>query len=145
MADLSSDASSVPAAEALRPSESPARLIVFGLVIIALFFGAFGIWAALSPLDGAVVGDGVVNVDGNRKTVADLEGGIVREVAVKEGAHVDVGDVLVQLDDQKLLAQVDIYAQQIAVARATEARLIAELGGAPQIDFPPDLLAGTRG
>lgn len=145
MADVSSgNASTLAAPAEARPSDSPARLIAFGLAVVALFFGAFGFWAALSPLDGAVVGDGVVTVDGNRKTVADLEGGIVRSVAVREGAHVDIGDVLVQLDDQKLRAQVDLYRQQIAVAKATEARLSAEYSGATEISFPPELLAGTE-
>ena len=133
-----------PPADVPRLSDSPAPLIGFGVLVVLLFFGAFGVWAALSPLDGAVVGDGVVNVEGNRKTVADLEGGIVREVAVKEGAHVNAGDVLVLLDDQRLQAQVDIYHQQIAVDRATQARLAAELAGAETIAFPADLLSASE-
>ena len=128
-------------ASSARVSASVRGLVLLGLTVVVLFFGAFGTWAALAPLDGAIVADGIVTVEGNRKSVQHLDGGIVKQISVKEGDHVGVGDVLMVLDDQKLAAQADIYAQQLAVARATEARLVAELADADSIDFPPDLLA----
>src|SRR5579872_6056839 len=56
-----------------------------GWLMIAGFFGGFGTWAATAPLNGAVVASGVVKVEGNRKSVQHLDGGIVRELRVKEG------------------------------------------------------------
>ena len=59
------------------PDESFKRIAVVGWVIIAVFFGVFGTWAASAPLKGAVVANAVVKVEGNRKSVQHLEGGIV--------------------------------------------------------------------
>ncbi|MEQ1769591.1 MAG: HlyD family type I secretion periplasmic adaptor subunit [Devosia sp.] len=120
-------------------SDSARSAIVTGLIVLALFFGGFGLWSALSPLDGAVVGEGVVTVEGNRKSIDSLDGGIVREVLVVEGQHVAVGDVLLVLDDGLSQAQVDIYAQQFAVALATQARLEAELSDAKTVIYPDGL------
>ena len=47
-----------------------------------------------APLNGAVVGNAVVKVEGNRKSVQHLDGGIVKELRVKEGDKVKAGDVL---------------------------------------------------
>ena len=69
-------------------------LVIAGSCIVLAFFGLFGGWAALSPLDGAVVGEGIVTVEGNRKSVEHLEGGTVKEIDVREDDHVAVGDVL---------------------------------------------------
>ena len=68
-----------------------------GMVIIFLFFGAFGGWAATAPLSGAVIANGVVSPEGSRRTVQHLEGGIIDEIRVREGATVAEGDVLMVL------------------------------------------------
>jgi epimerase transport system membrane fusion protein len=128
-------------AEPVRVSDSISGAVRLGLVIVVLFFVVFGGWAALSPLDGAIVGDGVVTVEGNRKSVEHLEGGIVKQILVKEGDRVAVGDTLLVLDDERLRAQADIVSQQLVVARATEARLVAELGDKPAVAFPAELTA----
>ena len=67
-----STAPSGPAPSPSRARDSASGPIWFGVSIVVLFFGVFGTWAALSPLDGAIVGEGVVTVDGNRKTVEHL-------------------------------------------------------------------------
>ncbi|MEO6394931.1 MAG: HlyD family type I secretion periplasmic adaptor subunit [Devosia sp.] len=123
------------------PSDSVRGAVRLGIIVVAGFFGVFGGWAALSPLDGAIVSEGVVTVEGNRKSVDHLDGGTVTEIRVKEGDHVAAGDVLVIFDDIQPRAQRELYAQQLAVARALEARLAAELEGAANIQFPPDMLA----
>src|SRR5882724_3302209 len=70
------------------PSDSIKRVALAGWLIIAIFFGGIGAWAATAPLNGAVVGNAVVKVDGNRKSVQHLDGGIVKELRVKEGDRV---------------------------------------------------------
>lgn len=126
------------------PNASPRMPIIVGLVIIILFFGVFGSWAAMSQLNGAVVGEGVVSVEGNRKSVDHLEGGIVRELHVRDGDDVRAGDLLLVLDGERANAQVDIFSQQVAVARALEARLLAERAGTDAIAFPAELTASTE-
>ena len=62
-----------------------------GILIIALFFGLLGGWAALAPLNGAVIAQAEVKVDGNRKSIQHFEGGIVREIRIKDGDIVAKG------------------------------------------------------
>src|SRR5438874_10338313 len=100
-----------PAADG-RPSDSIKRVALAGWLIIAVFFGGIGFWAATAPLNGAVVGNAVVKVEGNRKSVQHLDGGIVKELRVKEGDKVGAGDVLVVLDETQARAEYDILSQQ---------------------------------
>ncbi len=121
-------------------SDSARGSVRAGLIILALFFGGFGGWAAVAPLNAAVVGEAVVKVEGNRKSVQHLDGGVVKELHVKDGDQVKEGDVLVVLDDTQVRAEFDILSQQYAILRATEARLIAELTNANEIRFPAELV-----
>jgi HlyD family type I secretion membrane fusion protein len=121
------------------PSDSAFGSIAAGLLILLIFFGGFGTWAATAPLNGAVVGNGVVKVESNRKSVQHLDGGIVKQLRVKEGDKVEVGDILIVLDDSQARAEFEVLSQQYAVLRATEERLRAELTRAPQLVMPNDL------
>ncbi len=123
------------------PSDSIKRVALAGWLIIAIFFGGIGSWAATAPLNGAVVGNAVVKVEGNRKSVQHLDGGIVKELYVKEGDKVGAGDVLVVLDETQAQAEYDVLSQQYMVLRATEARLLAELNHSSELVMPEDLKA----
>ncbi|KUM23941.1 secretion protein HylD [Mesorhizobium loti] len=112
-----------------------------GVLIIALFFGVFGGWAALAPLNGAVLADAVVKVEGNRKSVQHFDGGTVKEIRVKDGDIVKAGDVLVVLDDTRARSEFNLYSQQYALLRATDARIRAELDGHEAVAFPKDITA----
>jgi hypothetical protein len=46
--------------------DSPRRYATIGWVILLLFFGVLGTWAVVAPLNGAVVSQAVVKVEGNR-------------------------------------------------------------------------------
>ncbi len=127
--------------ESQAPSDSCRGAALAGWLIIALFFGGLGVWAGLAPLDGAVVANGVVKVDGNRKSVQHLDGGIVKEQRVKEGDRVAAGEVLIVLDDTQARAEFEVLAEQYLVLRATEVRLLAELAGETELIMPPELAA----
>jgi HlyD family type I secretion membrane fusion protein len=123
------------------PDESITRVAAVGWVIIAIFFGLFGTWAAIAPLKGAVVANGLIKVEGNRKSVQHLEGGIVKELRVKEGDRVTAGDVVMVLDDSQARAEHEVLTRDLIVLRATEERLRAELAHRAQMTFPADLNA----
>lgn len=125
------------------PSDSAQRPALCGWLLIALFFGGLGSWAATAPLHGAVVANAVVKVDGNRKSVQHLDGGIVKELRVKEGDHVAAGDLLIVLDNSQALAEFEVLSEQVLVLRATEARLLAELANADTLEMPSDLAQRT--
>jgi HlyD family secretion protein/epimerase transport system membrane fusion protein len=113
------------------------RLI--GYVALVVFFGGFGSWAALSPLASAAVSPGVVSPDGSRKTVAHLEGGIVREIAVREGDTVHRGQKLLTLEDVRARAEFEALRERFVHLVTLEARLLAELVDATEIERPASL------
>ena len=115
-----------------------------GLAILLAGVGGFVGWASFAPIDSATVAQGVVTVEFNRKTVQHLEGGIVREIFVREGERVAPGHLLVRLDDTQALAQLEIARSQYLANRALEARLVAERDGYREVVFPDDLLAARN-
>lgn len=117
------------------------RPALAGYVIIILAFGVFGGWAAFARLDSAAVAMGVVTVESSRKTIAHLEGGIVRQIFVREGQHVEEGQILFKMDDTTPQAGADMSQNQLMAALAQEARLVTERDRLPEIVFPPDLQA----
>ncbi|MCV6590010.1 MAG: HlyD family type I secretion periplasmic adaptor subunit [Marinobacterium sp.] len=123
--------------QAVKPvntDDGPIRWI--GFMVIALVFGGFGSWAALAPLDSAALAPGVVTVKNYRKTVQHLEGGIVKDIQVRDGVEVKAGDLLLVLDDTQARAELEILRGQRFAAVASEARLKAERDGLSNIRFP---------
>lgn len=133
--------SPVPPGTPVRLDDSARGPVRAGWIIILVFFGGFGLWSATAPLNAAVVGDAVVKVEGNRKSVEHPDGGRIKEVLVHEGDHVGAGDVVLVLDDTDDRAQVDLLTRQQAQLMATEARLRAEYTGLDAVVFPPELSA----
>lgn len=121
------------------PSDSLRRPLFAGSLIVLLFFGGLGCWAFTAPLNGAVVATGVVKVEGNRKSVQHLDGGIVKELRVKEGDKVNSGDIVLLLDDSQARAEFEVLSQQFLMLRATEERLKAELNRTTFMRMPADL------
>lgn len=117
------------------------RLIWGGFFILLLGFGGLGTWAALAPLKSAAVAPGVVKVAGERKTVQHLEGGIIKDILVEEGDHVEQGQVLIRLDDTQSRAAAQLFEGQYDALVAKAARLLAERDGAEEITFPEGLLS----
>jgi len=115
-----------------------------GIAIVVLFFGAGGGWAATAPLSGAAVASGVVSPLGSRQTVQHLEGGIIREILVKEGDQVAAGAVLFELEDVQAQSEVGAYVGRLRAYAAEEARLMAERNGSETIDFDHPVLADTN-
>ena len=112
------------------------RTMAFGVIVIALFFGGFGVWAVLVPLESAVIAQGVLSVSGKRKTVQHLEGGIVTDILVEEGDTVAAGQPLITLDDTQAHAAFSLLQGQYDSAAALKARLEAERDGLAQIRYP---------
>ena len=73
--------------------------IRLGIIALVLGFGGFLAWAAYAPLDEGVPAAASVAIDTKRKTIQHQSGGIIRQVAVREGQRVKAGDTLVELDD----------------------------------------------
>lgn len=116
---------------------------VAGFLIIAVAFGGFGGWAALAPLNSAVVSQGTVTVSGNRRDVQHLEGGIVKELLVRDGDVVEAGQVLMRMDPSRAMANLSMVRAQLNADLALEARLMAERDKRAAITFPADLASNV--
>ncbi|HEY5140900.1 MAG TPA: biotin/lipoyl-binding protein, partial [Methylococcales bacterium] len=81
-----------------------------------------------------------VTVEGYRKTVQHLEGGIVKAIHVRDGDTVSKGQVLIELDDTSSRAQLETLRGQLYSAFAREARLITERDGKPALAYPANLI-----
>lgn len=121
--------------QAKRQMRSP---VVWGVGVMSVFFLGFGIWAAVAPISGAVTASGVVKVEANKKTLKSRDGGVIREINVKEGDRVVPGQVLIRFDDTNYAAQVEIFENQFNTLRMQSARLQAEIIGGALI-IPPEL------
>ena len=117
--------------------DRPVRRLGYALIFIV--FGGFGVWSYFAPLGSAVLAPGSVTVEGYRKTVQHLEGGIVKALHVRDGDNVEKGQVLVELDDTSSKAQLETLRGQLFSDLAREARLIAERDGKALITYPDDL------
>ncbi|HSP25835.1 MAG TPA: HlyD family type I secretion periplasmic adaptor subunit [Saliniramus sp.] len=118
--------------------------IVAGLSLIAVGFGGFLLWAAFAPLHSAVLATGYVAVESQRKVVQHLEGGIVGNVHVGEGAEVDAGDLLISLDARRAEARKSQLEIRLFTLGAEKGRLEAELAEAPAITVGPLLAARSE-
>lgn len=115
--------------------------LLAGAAVSIAFFGAFGGWAALAPLDSAAIAPGVVSVESARKTVQHLEGGMVGRILAHDGDRVAAGQALLWLDETRARATLESLKLQRAAAAALGARLQAERDGGAEPTFP-DWLAG---
>jgi HlyD family secretion protein len=114
-----------------------------GVLLVGLFFGGIGWWAATAPLAGAAIAPGIISPDGSRRTVQHLEGGIIREILVTDGSIVRAGDPLIVLEDVQARAGFDLLQTRFYTLAATQARLLAEQARTTSIRFPDWLVQAT--
>ncbi len=128
-----------PALPSAPPRPPLGRFVGAGLLVIVLFFGGFGAWAGLAPLASSAVANGAIRVEGNRKTLQHLEGGIIQELLVKEGDIVQRDQILLRLDRTAAQSRFETVRHQYDLLKASEVRLLAEQAGSDRLVFPQDL------
>lgn len=110
-----------------------------GYAILFLFFGVFGVWAAVAPLGSGAIALGQVQVAGSQKVVQHLEGGIIKEIRVQEGDTVKQGDILMVLEGTQATVNQGRLFQRMLALIGQEARLDAEREDLEAVEFPADL------
>ncbi|MCA1454227.1 HlyD family type I secretion periplasmic adaptor subunit [Bradyrhizobium sp. BRP22] len=132
-----------PSIEAPHPSTRGA--ILLGLIAMAVFIGGFSVWSVSAPLAEAAIANGLIEVEGQRRVIANQEGGSVQELLVRDGDHVRAGQVLMRLNDVQASAAAETARAQRWALLAKLARLDAETAASSDISFPDDLLAAAGG
>ncbi|WP_320034562.1 HlyD family type I secretion periplasmic adaptor subunit [Halarcobacter sp.] len=121
------------------PSHDASKIITFGLSVIFVVFGILGGWMFFAPLAASSVAMGTVSADLNKKVIQHLEGGIVKEILVKDGDKVKKGDLLIKLDDIQYKSQLNILKSKYQDALGAYARTVALENGKNEIVFPEEL------
>ena len=114
--------------------------VAWVLYLIAAALASALTWAALARVDEVTKADARVVPEGREQVIASLEGGILRELFVKEGEQVQEGQDLAELDPTRFKAQQEEGETKRIALKAQIARLTAESTGRP-LAFPPEVEA----
>lgn len=107
-------------------------IICLGLLVLL-------IWAWVFKLEEVSTGTGKIIPSSKEQTIQSLEGGILTRLNVKEGEIVEKGQILAQLDPTRFASNVGETKSLLLSAKATAARLSAEVNGTALI-FPKEVL-----
>lgn len=116
----------------------------FGYSVVAILFVLVVLWAGLAPIESAALGPGVVQVEGKRKSIQHLEGGVVSDILVSNGDVVQPGQTLVLLDAARDRAELKILAGRLFNTQALNDRLVAERDGLSVISFDSRLVSAAE-
>lgn len=104
----------------------PARPAVAGMFAILGFVLLFVFWGYAAPLSSAAIAEGSLQVQAQRQSVQHPYGGVISELLVVEGQHVQRGQPLIKLDGIDARAKLDIANAAVVGLLAEQARLICE-------------------
>lgn len=120
------------------------------ITLSTLALVAFLVWAAFARLDEVSAGTGKVIPSAREQVIQSLEGGILAELAVREGMLVEAGQVLARLDPTRTESNLGESAARYRAALASAARLAAEVNGTELVfpavldEYPQLIAAETR-
>ena len=120
-----------------RPKNLGTHLFLLTCIIACI---AFGTWAWKSPLAIVSVAEGEVVPSTQVKTIQHLEGGIIREIKIREGERVKTGQALITLESTATGADVGELKTRIVGLKIEIARLQAAASNAKKPKFPNDLI-----
>jgi membrane fusion protein, adhesin transport system len=108
------------------------------LFLVTLVTGL--LWAIFTEIEETTTAEGKVVPSGDLKVVQHLEGGIIKEIYIREGSQVQAGQPLLQLDVRATGSKQDELEVQLFSQMALRARLEAEVAGRPPV-FPEEIRA----
>lgn len=101
-----------------------ARIMLWVMVI---FFVLAGVWASWAQIDKVTVGQGKVVPSSQIQIVQNLEGGLVKEILIREGQQVEKGQQLLLIDDTRFRSDFREREQQVANLQASVLQLSASI------------------
>jgi len=118
--------------------EAPSPLPRLVLWIVFALTGALALWASFGKLDVVAVAEGRLVPKSQLRIVQPAEGGVMRELLVKEGERVRAGQVLARMDARAADADAATAQNEIAMRRLQLRRIDAELVGVRLAALPGD-------
>lgn len=109
--------------------KQPKRTAPIMLISIVSFFAILIIWASLAELDETTRADAKVIPSGQTKIIDHLEGGIIRDILVREGQNVEKGQVLIKIDNIVAQARYEEARTHYYQAILSVERLKAQISG----------------
>ncbi|WP_153772195.1 HlyD family type I secretion periplasmic adaptor subunit [Labrenzia sp. CE80] len=110
------------------------------LALFCVFFlGGFGAWAFMAPIGGATLVDGQIIADGYNLKVNHRHGGALKTILVREGDHVEVGQILAEIDASESEANLEIHKLRKSTAEIRLARYRAEKADQAELTLPAAL------
>src|SRR5260221_2112439 len=128
-------ANDIRTAAALRTPRTSRMLLVPFIALLVTFLT----WAHFAILDEVKRGNGRVVPSRQTQVVQTLEGGIVGDILVQEGAIVQQGQSLMRIEDTKFASEFGEIRERRAAMAARVARLEAEARGRSEVVFPDQL------
>jgi HlyD family type I secretion membrane fusion protein len=107
-------------------SRSSRRAARLGATLLIVFLAIFGTWGGLALISGAIVAMGAFVAAGDNKIIQHPDGGVIKEIKVREGDRVEAGQVLMVLDDTAPKAELRRLVLREARLEAMRIRLQAE-------------------
>lgn len=114
------------------PSPLPRAAVLAVVACVALLLA----WTAWARLDIVATAPGRIVPLSFTKVVQPAEAGVVAEVLVRDGDHVQAGQVLLRMDARIARADGRTLGEEAELRRLTLARIDAELAGRPLV-LPP--------
>ncbi|MGB8205798.1 MAG: biotin/lipoyl-binding protein, partial [Candidatus Baltobacteraceae bacterium] len=107
------------------PRRPPAAVLLVAVAVLALAAAAFYFLRPAAPKNALALSG---RIEGDETDIGAKVGGRVTFVAVREGASVRRGQVLVRLDDAQTRAQLDEARARVTAARQQAAQAQAAVG-----------------
>tara|TARA_Y100001960_G_scaffold333566_1_gene439433 strand:+ start:1664 stop:3055 length:1392 start_codon:yes stop_codon:yes gene_type:complete len=97
------------------------------LWVMVFFFILAGVWASWAQIDKVTVGQGKVVPSSQIQVVQNLEGGLIKDILVREGQNVEKGQQLLLIDDTRFRSDFREREQQVANLTASVMQLSASI------------------
>ena len=112
---------------------------VLGYSVVGALAVVVLLWGVIAPIESAALAPGVVQVEGKRKAVQHLEGGIVAEILAGNGDWVAENQPLLQMDTTQTRAELQMIEGRRYNLLAMADRLVAERDDLEAIVFRDQL------
>ena len=113
----------------LKNARAVLRISVIAFIVLFL-------WAAFTKIDRTITAAGQVIASDRTQLVQSADGGVLKELKVKEGDKVEKGQVVAILEKERAAAAYSDALGKVSALRMTVARLQAEVLGKPFVIDP---------